>query len=209
MKKIFILHENSFVLFIEKVAPILILGSIFLIIFDKFEIAFELKDTVFSFLIVILALFRAIFVLTNNKCIVTITDKSLTILKGNKLPKTYKFEDIENLSYMYYGIYNAVFKNGDKEKIKMFNELIQIEKRYIDINVILHNILQERFESHYTEDLVLYSENKNYPDYLIKYDRQIISKRIIATILYTLFSIPMVILFFINLFFMFLNLILG
>jgi len=209
MKKIFILHENSFVLFIEKIAPILILGSIFLIIFDKFEIAFELKDTVFSFLIVILALFRAIFVLTNNKCIVTITDKSLTILKGNKLPKTYKFEDIENLSYMYYGIYNAVFKNGDKEKIKMFNELIQIEKRYIDINVILHNILQERFESHYTEDLVLYSENKNYPDYLIKYDRQIISKRIIATILYTLFSIPMVILFFINLFFMFLNLILG
>lgn len=209
MKKIFILHENSFVLFIEKVAPILILGSIFLIIFDKFEIAFELKDTVFSFLIVILAIFRAIFVLTNNKCIVTITDKSLTILKGNKLPKTYKFEDIENLSYIYYGIYNAVFKNGDKEKIEMFNELIQIEKRYIDINVILHNILQERFESHYTEDLVLYSENKNYPDYLIKYDRQIISKRIIATILYTLFSIPMVILFFINLFFMFLNLILG
>ena len=209
MKKIFILHENSFVLFIEKVAPILILGSIFLVIFDKFEMAFELKDTVFSFLIVILAIFRAIFVLTNNKCIVTITDKSLTILKGNKLPKTYKFEDIENLSYMYYGIYNVVLKNGDKEKIEMFNELIQIEKRYIDINVILHNILQDRFESHYTEDLVLYSENKKYPDYLIKYDRQIISKRIIATILYTLFSIPMVILFFINLFFMFLNLILG
>jgi len=131
MKKIFILHENSFVLFIEKVAPILILGSIFLIIFDKFEIAFELKDTVFSFLIVILALFRAIFVLTNNKCIVTITDKSLTILKGNKLPKTYKFEDIENLSYMYYGIYNHSDK---REKGFWFDEIIK------DADAVQHSL---------------------------------------------------------------------
>lgn len=123
------MHEHPFVLFIEKAAPILILGSIFLIIFDKFEFAFELKDTVFSFSIVILAIFRAFFILINNKCIVTITDKSLTILKGNNLPKSYNFEDIENLSYMYYGIYNAVFKNGVNEKIEMFNELIQIEKK--------------------------------------------------------------------------------
>ena len=32
------------------------------------------------------------------------------------------------------------------------------------------SILQERFYSHYTEDLILYSENNNYPDYLTKYD---------------------------------------
>ena len=208
MNKMFILQESSFVIFIEKLAPILILGSIFLVIFDKFEIAFELKDTIFLFLIVIIAISRGIFVLLNNKCVITINDNSLTLLKGNNLSKSYKFEDIEKMSYMYYGVYNITFKNGEKEKVKMYNELIQIERKYIDINVILHNILQQRFSSHYTEDLVLYSENNNYPDYLTKYDRKIKGKRIIATILYAVFSIPIIVLFFINLFFIILSLIL-
>ena len=208
MNKKFILRANSFVLFIEKIAPILILGSIFLVIFDKFELAFELKDTIFLFLIVIIAISRGIFVLLNNKCVITINDDSLTLLKGNNLPKSYKFEDIEKMSYMYYGIYNIIFKNGENEKVEMFNELIQTEREYIDINTILHSILQERFYSHYTEDLILYSENNNYPDYLTKYDMTLKGKRIIATVLYTAFSIPIIVLFFINLLFITLSLIL-
>lgn len=208
MNKKFILRANSFVLFIEKIAPILILGSIFLVIFDKFELAFELKDTIFLFLIVIIAISRGIFVLLNNKCVITINDDSLTLLKGNNLPKSYKFEDIEKMSYMYYGIYNIIYKNGENEKVKMFNELIQTEREYIDINTILHSILQERFYSHYTEDLILYSENNNYPDYLTKYDMTVKGKRIIATVLYTAFSIPIIVLFFINLLFITLSLIL-
>ena len=79
-------------------------------IFDKFELAFELKDTIFLFLIVIIAISRGIFVLLNNKCVITINDDSLSLLKGNNLPKSYKFEDIEKMSYMYYGIYNIIFK---------------------------------------------------------------------------------------------------
>ena len=201
MNKKFILRANSFVLFIEKIAPILILGSIFLVIFDKFKLAFELKDTIFLFLIVIIAISKGIFVLLNNKCVITINDDSLTLLKGNNLPKSYKFEDIEKMSYMYYGIYNIIFKNGENEKVEMFNELIQTEREYIDINTILHSILQERFYSHYTEDLILYSENNNYPDYLTKYDMTLKGKRIIATVLYTAFSIPIIVLFFINLLF--------
>ena len=208
MNKKFILRANSFVLFIEKIAPILILGSIFLVICDKFELAFELKDTIFLFLIVIIAISRGIFVLLNNKCVITINDDSLTLLKGNNLPKSYKFEDIEKMSYMYYGIYNIIFKNGENEKVEMFNELIQTEREYIDINTILHSILQERFYSHYTEDLILYSENNNYPDYLTKYDMTLKGKRIIATVLYTAFSIPIIVLFFINLLFITLSLIL-
>ena len=208
MNKKFILRANSFVLFIEKIAPILILGSIFLVIFDKFELAFELKDTIFLFLIVIIAISRGIFVLLNNKCVITINDDSLILLKGNNLPKSYKFEDIEKMSYMYYGIYNIIFKNGENEKVEMFNELIQTEREYIDINTILHSILQERFYSHYTEDLILYSENNNYPDYLTKYDMTVKGKRIIATVLYTAFSIPIIVLFFINLLFITLSLIL-
>lgn len=201
MNKKFILRANSFVLFIEKIAPILILGSIFLVIFDKFKLAFEIKDTIFLFLIVIIAISKGIFVLLNNKCVITINDDSLTLLKGNNLPKSYKFEDIEKMSYMYYGIYNIIFKNGENEKVEMFNELIQTEREYIDINTILHSILQERFYSHYTEDLILYSENNNYPDYLTKYDMTLKGKRIIATVLYTAFSIPIIVLFFINLLF--------
>ena len=60
----------------------------------------------------------------------------------------------------------------------------------------------------YTEDLILYSENNNYPDYLTKYDMTLKGKRIIATVLYTAFSIPIIVLFFINLLFITLSLIL-
>ena len=208
MKKIFVLYENSFVIFVEKMAPILILGSIFLLLFDKFEVALNFKDAMFSFLIVFFAVSRGIFALYNNKCVVTISEDSFTLLKGNNFQKIYKFEDIEKLSYVYYGIYNIIYKNGDSEKVEMYNALIQIEKKYIDINVILHNILQDKFLSNYTEDLVIYSENNNYPEYLEKYDRSIKIKRIVATIFYTVFSIPIIILFLVNLFFTILDVIL-
>ena len=209
INKTYILEENPFVIFIEKLAPILIIGSIFLVIFDKFEILFELKDVMPLNLIVFLAVIRGILVLRNNKCAVTIMNDSITLSKGNNLPIKYKFNDIEKLSYMYYGIYNVIYNDGTKDKILLFNELIQIEKKYIDINTILLDILQEKFDSHYTEDLIKYSKEHIYPDYLIKYDKSTLRKRIVATIFYVLFSLPIIILFFINNFLMILGLIFG
>ena len=207
MKKTFLIYENNFVIFVEKMAPLLILGSIFLLIFDKFEFALEFKDAICSFLIVIFAIFRGLFALLNNKYVITISEEHFTLSKGNNLPKIYKFEDIEKLSYLYYGTYNITYKNGYSEKVKMYNGLIQAEKKYIDINVILHKILQDKFHSHYTEDLDKYSEDNNYPEYLVKYDSSIKIKRIVATTFYTVFSIPIIVLFFINLFFIILDLI--
>lgn len=206
MNHIFVLKDNSFSLFIEKATPILILGTIFLIIFDKF-IVFEFKDAMYLYLIVIIALLRGIYFLFNNKCSVSITDESLTILKGNNYSKCYKFEDVELLSYLYYGVYNIQLKNGDKEKIKFNNELVKTEKSYIDINVVLYNILKEKFYCHYTDDLILYAQNYVYPNYLLKYDKMIKIKRIIATVLYILFSVPIIIMFLLNLFFALLSII--
>ncbi len=78
MKKVFNIQANSFILFVEYTVPILILGSIFLALFDKF-IALQLRDAMFPFAIMFLAIVRGVYNLINNKCTVIITDESLTI----------------------------------------------------------------------------------------------------------------------------------
>lgn len=72
------------------------------------------------------------------------------------------------------------------------------EKKYIDINVKLYDILQNHFTCNYNNDLVLYAQSNKYPDVLGKYDKKLFRKRIVATIFYLLFSIPSVLSFLIN-----------
>ena len=198
MKKVFDIQANSFILFVEYAAPILILGSIFLLIFSD-DFFFELKDFLLCSLVVFLAVLRGVYILINKKCSVTITDDSLTIFNKNTKPVILKFEDISTITYLYYGCYSVTYKNGKEEKVKIYNKILLPEKKYIEINVILQKVLQDKFNSHYTEDLILYSKDNKYPVGLEKYDKNLLSKRIVATILYSLFSIPIILLYLINL----------